>query len=144
MLNVFAAIGSLISKPIQAYQKKQLLKQAQKFELLKLDHQANVANANAALEMAKQGQQQVYDLDRIAMQNMEKSWKDELILVIFLTPMVLAFIPEMDKYVKAGFVAIDSMPDWYVGLVIGLVVVIYGLRGLLRAFISNKLSKLIK
>ena len=129
--------NTLLGEPIKQWQKRKTLKVAQQYELQKLDHQANVAKANAVLAMAQQGQQQDYDLDKIAMQNMAKSWKDELILIIFLVPIVLAFIPGMDVYVQAGFAAINAMPQWYVAIVIGMVVVIYGLRGLLKAYLQR-------
>ena len=140
---IAGAIGSLVSKPIEQWQKRKTLKAEHKFELERLDHKARLAKANKALEMAKQGQEQIYDLDRIAMENMNKSIKDEIVLGIFLVPVVLAFIPGMNKYVEAGFNAINGMPNWYIALVIGMVVVIYGMRGLLRAYIGNKSGKAI-
>ena len=129
--------SNLIGEPIKQWQKRKTLKVEQQFEIERLDHEANLARVNARLEMAKQGQAQDYDLDRIAMQNMAASWKDELVLVIFLTPVVLAFVPGMDKYVEAGFAAIERMPEWYMGIVVGMVVVIYGLRGLLKAWLQR-------
>ena len=129
--------SNLIGEPIKQWQKRKTLKVERKFEIEKLDHAANLARAQARLEMARQGQAQDYDLDRIAMQQMAASWKDEVVLVIFLTPVVLAFIPGMDKYVLAGFQAIERMPEWYMAIVIGMVVVIYGLRGLLKAWLQR-------
>ena len=129
--------SNLIGEPIKQWQKRKTLKVEQKFEIERLDHEAQVARAQATLEMAKQGQAQDYDLDRIAMKNMAASWKDELVLVIFLAPVVLAFIPGMDKYVEAGFAAIERMPEWYMGIVVGMVVVIYGMRGLLKAWLGR-------
>ena len=140
---IASAIGGLVSEPIKQWQKRKTLKTEHRFELEKLDHEAKLAKANKALEMAKQGQEQVYDLDRIAMENMNKSIKDEIVLAIFLIPVVLAFIPGFGKYVLSCFEAIQQMPNWYVALVIGMVVVIYGMRGLLRAYIGNKSGKAV-
>jgi uncharacterized ion transporter superfamily protein YfcC len=98
------------------------------------------AKAISATKRAEAGQEQNYDLDRMAMEQMNKSWKDELILVIFLAPMVLAFIPGMDKYALAGFEVIQKMPDWYQYIIIGMVVVIYGMRGMLEKIIDKKVS----
>ena len=88
--------------------------------------------------MAEAGQTQNYDLDRLAMENMSKSWKDEFILVIFLAPMVMAFIPSLKDSALAGFGVIALMPEWYRYIIIGMVVVIYGLRGLLEKVLENK------
>ena len=78
------------------------------------------------------------ELDRIAMTNMEKSWKDEVILIIFLTPVVMSFIPSLQPYVTMGFTALEGVPDWFKYLLVGQIVVIYGMRGMLSKLISRK------
>jgi len=54
--------------------------------------------------------------------------------------MVMAFIPGMDKYSLAGFEVIQQMPEWYQYIIIGMVVVIYGMRGMVKQLVSNKLN----
>jgi hypothetical protein len=111
-------------------------------KLVEITAEADIkrAKAIAAINAAESGQQQDFDLDRIAMEQMGKSWKDELVLIIFLTPMVMAFIPGMDKYSLAGFEVIQKMPEWYQYVIIGMVVVIYGMRGMVKQFAGNKLN----
>jgi len=99
------------------------------------------AKALSATKLAETGQAQNFDLDRIAMEQMGKSWKDELILVIFLAPIVLAFIPGMDIYALAGFEVIAKMPDWYQYILMGMIIVIYGMRGMLEKFLDKKALK---
>ena len=82
-----------------------------------------------------------YDLDRIAMQNMDKSWKDELILLIWLTPVVMSFIPVWQPYVVEGFASLALVPDWYMYILVGLVTVIYGMRGMLKMVLQIAGSK---
>lgn len=77
-----------------------------------------------------------YDLDRVAMQNMEKSWKDELILLIWLMPVVVSFIPEWQPYVVAGFAGLDNVPNWYVFILVGMITVIYGMREILKLLLQ--------
>ena len=77
-----------------------------------------------------------YDLDRVAIQNMDKTWKDELILLIWLTPVVMSFIPEWQPYVVAGFATLAMVPNWYMYILVGLVTVIYGMRGMLKMFLQ--------
>lgn len=82
-----------------------------------------------------------YDLDRIAMRNMENSWKDELILLIWLMPVVISFIPEWQPYVVAGFAGLDNVPNWYVYILVGMITVIYGMREIFKLvlqIIGNK------
>ena len=82
-----------------------------------------------------------YDLDRIAMRNMENSWKDELILLIWLMPVVISFIPEWQPYVVAGFAGLSMVPNWYVYILVGMITVIYGMREILKLVIQVAGSK---
>jgi hypothetical protein len=107
---------------------------------IRAEAEVTAAKALSATKMAESGQSQDYDLDKIAMQQMEKSWKDELILIIFLAPMVMAFIPGMDGYALAGFVVIAKMPEWYQYTLIGMIVVIYGMRGMVKALANQKIG----
>ena len=110
--------------------------------VIKAQAHTAMAVAKSKAKMAESGQTQSYDLDRIAMNNMEKSYKDEVILAVFLTPMVLAFIPGFDQYALRGFEVIQKMPQWYQYTIIGMVVVIYGMRGMLDKFLNSKLPSL--
>ena len=85
-----------------------------------------------------------YDLDKVAMRNMENSWKDELILLIWLMPVVISFIPEWQPYVVAGFAGLNNIPNWYVYILVEMITVIYGMREifkLLLQIIGNKIKK---
>ena len=104
--------------------------------------QADIQKAKAisATRMAETGQAQDFDLDKIAMEQMAKSWKDEFLLIVFLTPMIMAFIPSLAPYSLNGFEIIDKMPEWYRYIIIGMVIVIYGLRGMVKQLAASKLS----
>jgi magnesium-transporting ATPase (P-type) len=102
--------------------------------------EAEIATINARAARQSKSEDQNYDLDRLAMENMEKSWKDEVILLVFLAPMIMSFIPSLSDYALAGFGVIAQMPEWYRYIIIGMVVVIYGLRGLLEKVVSSKLG----
>ena len=96
--------------------------------VIQAEAEAKLAVSKAKVRMAENAQTQDYNLDKIAMENMEKSYKDEYLLGMFSIPMILAFVdPEL---VEKGFNAIAGVPSWYQYTFIGMVVVIYGLRGL--------------
>ena len=99
---------------------------------------AEITTIKAQADRQASAQDQNYDLDRLAMENMSKSWKDEVILAVFLAPMVMAFIPGFESYALAGFGVMAQMPDWYQYIIIGMVVVIYGMRGLLEKVLEKK------
>ena len=133
MLSIIGSIGSAIVGGVSDYFKgKQEIKKIQ----LEADKMLITAEATAKIERMKRESEQDYDLDKIAMQNMEKSWKDELILLIWLTPVVMCFIPEYHVYVTNGFASLALVPDWYIGILVGMIVVIYGMRGLLKMVIQ--------
>tara|TARA_B110000503_G_scaffold20762_1_gene31381 strand:- start:2317 stop:2706 length:390 start_codon:yes stop_codon:yes gene_type:complete len=100
--------------------------------------EAEITTIKATADRQASAQDQNYDLDRLAMENMAKSWKDEVILAVFLTPMIMAFIPGFESYALAGFGVMAQMPEWYQYIIIGMVVVIYGMRGLLEKVLEKK------
>lgn len=60
------------------------------------------------------------DWDKVQAESSRNSWKDEWLTLLVSIPMVLAFIPEAVPYVKQGFEALESMPEWY-QLLVGVV-----------------------
>ena len=48
-----------------------------------------------------------------AVDQMKGSWKDELILICLLAPATLVFFPGMTEHIEKGFVALQSLPDYY-------------------------------
>jgi|TARA_B110000503_G_scaffold21748_1_gene33344 hypothetical protein len=138
-------IGALVNRVGGHFKGKQELAKV-KLEgdkiVIKAKAQTAMAVALSKTKMAEQGQTQSFDLDQIAMNNMEKSYKDEIILIVFMTPMVLAFIPSMDVYALRGFEVIEKMPQWYQYILIGMIVVIYGMRGMLDKLLSSKVPSL--
>lgn len=129
MLTGILGIGSAIVSGISDY-----FKGKQEISKTKLegDIKVLIAEAEAKVKRLEKESEQDYDLDKLATQNMEKSWKDELILIIFLVPVVMCFIPEYHVYVTNGFASLALVPDWYMGILVGMIVVIYGMRGLLK------------
>lgn len=93
---------------------------------------------SARIESIKNGQEQDFDLDRAALAQMDKSLKDELLLIVFLFPMVMAFIPGLDEHALRGFEVIGKMPLWYISIVLGMVIVIYGLRNLFKHYTNAR------
>ena len=131
--------GSLISGVSTYFTDKQKIKKAKVEGEVKII----IAEAEAKVKMAELGQIQTYNLDMIATKNMAKTWKDDIVFYIFLVPMVLSFIPNMQPYVVDGFSALDGTPEWYRYILIMMIVVIFGMRGLARdvlKIIINKFS----
>ena len=111
-----------------------------KIAVIQADANQRIAVSNAKIRMAESGQTDDYNLDRIAMTNMNKSYKDEVVLFVFLAPMIAAFFPGYAEYVEKGFSVIAKMPDWYMYLIVGMVVVIYGMRGMLTKVLDGRFA----
>lgn len=134
MFGILGSLGTAIVSGVSDYFKgKQEIKKVE----LEADKMLIMAEAQAKADRLKREAEMDYDLDKIAMQNMEKTWKDELILLIWLTPVVMCFIPEYQVYVTNGFASLALVPDWYMYILVGMVTVIYGMRGLLRMMIEK-------
>ena len=141
MLPILGSLLELGSTYMQGKQDEAKAKAEANIVGIQAEADIKKARALSATKLAEAGQTQNFDLDRIAMEQMGKSWKDELILVIFLAPIVLAFIPGMDIYALAGFEVIAKMPDWYQYILMGMIIVIYGMRGMLEKFLDKKVLK---
>ncbi len=134
MFGILGSLGTAIVSGVSDYFKgRQEIKKVE----LEADKMLIMAEAQAKADRLKREAEMDYDLDKIAMQNMEKTWKDELILLIWLTPVVMCFIPEYQVYVTNGFASLALVPDWYMYILVGMVTVIYGMRGLLRMMIEK-------
>lgn len=134
MFGILGSLGTAIVSGVSDYFKgRQEIKKVE----LEADKMLIMAEAQAKADRLKRESEMDYDLDKIAMQNMEKSWKDELILLIWLTPVVMCFIPEYHVYVTNGFASLALVPEWYMYILVGMVTVIYGMRGLLRIMIEK-------
>ena len=139
MIGGLVTLGSAIVSGISGYFKdKNEIKKVQ----VEADKLLIMAEAESKAKRLEREAEMDYDLDRIAMQNMDKSWKDELILIIWLAPVVLCFLPEYQVHVTNGFATLALVPDWYMYILVGMIVVIYGLRGLLRMFLQLMIDKI--
>jgi len=140
MIPILTSLISLGSTWMEGKQKQAEAQSAA--AIVGIQAQADIQRAKAisATRMAESGQSQDFDLDKIAMEQMAQSWKDEFLLIVFLTPMIMAFIPSLAPYSLNGFEIIDKMPEWYRYIIIGMVIVIYGLRGMVKQLAASKLS----
>ncbi len=138
MVSGLVTLGSAIVSGISGYFKdKSEIKKVQ----VEADKLLIMAEAESKAKRLEREAEMDYDLDRIAMQNMDKSWKDELVLLIWLTPVVMSFIPTWQPYVIEGFASLALVPDWYMYILVGLVTVIYGMRGMLKMVLQIVGSK---
>ena len=138
-MGIFATLGTAIISGITGYFKD-------KNEIKKVEVEAEkmlvLAKAEAEANKMKRESEQDYDLDKISMMAMEKSWKDEFLLILFSIPIAMCFFPEYRQYVEDGFKTLKIIPEWFMYIYVAMIVVIYGLRGLLRMFLQLMIDKI--
>jgi hypothetical protein len=108
------------------------IKEQSKIELIKTECKVQEAKAISQLKMIEKTNDQNFDLDRETVKNMDKTWKDEYILILITIPIILAFTP-IYEYSLRGFEILEKMPPWFITLFILLVVSISGVRGLFKS-----------
>jgi hypothetical protein len=110
---------------------------------IEADADVKVAGAKAAHKLADNGQTQDFNLDLVAMQALDKSFLDEIMIALLLVPIAASFLGYQAE-VTAAFESFASMPEWYQYLVIGVYVVKFGMRGLLTKLVTGKLGSKLK
>ena len=75
------------------------------------------------------------DWEKIMAQGSQSSWKDEWLTILFSIPLILVFTGEWGReVVQNGFVALDSMPQWYSYTLGVIVAASFGVRSATRFF----------
>jgi len=79
-----------------------------------------------------------WDLE--AQKQSQYSWKDEFIMLVWFTPFIMLFIPQLQPYAEKGFEALSKVPYGYWLVIFGIVASSFGLRWLF----ANRVDKAIK
>ena len=140
-LRFLNAIASLGTTYLEGKNQVAKAKSAAAIISIEADADVKVAGAKAAHKLADNGQTQDFNLDLVAMQQMDKSLLDEVMIALLLVPIAASFLGYQAE-VTAAFESFSVMPEWYQYLVIGVYVVKFGMRGLLTKLVSGKLGSL--
>ena len=139
MLGGLVTLGSAIVSSISGYfQDKNEIKKVQ----VEADKLLIMAEAESKAKRLERESEMDYDLDKLSMIAMDKSWKDEFLLILFSIPIAMCFFPEYRQYVEDGFKTLNIIPEWFMYIYVTMIVVIYGLRGLLRMFLQLMIDKI--
>ena len=105
-----------------------------KVEEKKAQSATKVARAQAeAVVMQKKATGEI-DWDLEMAKGSQSSWKDEWLTVLFSIPLVMAFIPGMEKVVENGFARLNEMPEWYQYSLGVIVAASFGVRSATKFF----------
>ena len=64
-------------------------------------------------------------------------WANDVTLVLFLLPFVLAFYPPALPHIIAGFEALENMPEWYKYSLAMMLISVWGYRNLVSPIIQS-------
>jgi len=140
---ILSSLFGFIARPIEQWGDRKKLELEQAGEIAKKEHEMQLKVIDVKMQMLLNGQAIDADLDKASVEDMKTSWKDEFLLIIFIIPMMMAFHPYTANFALEGFNVIEQMPNWYMLLIVGMVVTIYGMRGLVKAWLDIKSPKLI-
>ena len=91
------------------------------------------AEAKAKIMLSKETS--VADWERIMAQGSQTSWKDEWLTILFSIPLCLVFTGDWGREIVAnGFVALETMPDWYQYTLGVIVAASFGVRSATKFF----------
>ena len=91
--------------------------------------EGKVEKQKAKSEILKTAAQHDSKWELIMAESTKSSWKDEIITIIVLIPVVLVFIPSMEDVVKQGFERLNELPQWYQNILYVTILAGLGLKG---------------
>ena len=91
--------------------------------------EGKVEKQKAKAEVMKTAAQHDSKWELIMAESTKSSWKDEIITIIVLIPVVLVFIPSMEDVVKQGFERLNELPQWYQNILYVTILAGLGLKG---------------
>jgi|TARA_R110000796_G_C14566692_1_gene435374 hypothetical protein len=119
---MFQLLSPIISLG-SSYLEGQVTKQKSKATLAQTE-------AEAKAEILKTAATHESKWELIMAESTKSSWKDELVTIVVLIPVVLVFIPGFEEVVENGFNRLSELPDWYQYLVFLVCSAALGIKGL--------------
>lgn len=132
---MIGAIANLITGGLDAYKQHGINKANQ----LKRQDEMEQAKHDSNVKRLQSGEEKAADLDMVSIK--ERGLKDEFIMLIVFIPLILSFFPDYASTVKAGFEALQNVPEYYWYIVAAVVIDTFGFRSMVRyllEFFSHK------
>ena len=106
-----------------------------KVETKAAETKVKVAKAEAEAQIMLSRATSEADWEKIMAQGSQSSWKDGWLTILFSIPLILVFTGEWGRQVvQNGFVALDSMPQWYSYTLGVIVAASFGVRSATKFF----------
>lgn len=102
----------------------------------------DVARYQAQAEHAGRELDAETNYDMVALKSMESGWKDEFLMVLFVAPLILLFIPATHDTAKAGFETLQDVPYGYWLIIFGITASTFGLRWLFSKRVERAIGSM--
>lgn len=122
-------------------ERRKIMELERSMELDRCSHELKLKKIEIEEKHIENGTILPENLDRLSMEHMNKSWKDEFIMLILFLPLLISFVPVAQISAATGFQIMSNIPNWYMHLLVAIVVVTYGLRSLVRFLSTNNTIK---
>ena len=96
---------------------------------------AKVAKAEAEAQIMLSAATSEAEWEKVMAQGSQNSWKDEWLTILFSIPLILAFAGNWGRDIVAqGFLALETMPEWYQYTLGVIVAASFGIRSATKFF----------
>jgi hypothetical protein len=142
IFNIIADLLGIGKSALENKAKLKRLKQEQDFAIIEAQTKANVDRIMSNTDSDNQ-------IDLITAQQKDKTFKDEVITYLFLTPVVIATITPFIIAFKEGnftnladdirisYENLDKLPDWYKYVLGAIVIDVLGFRSFARKLVDK-------
>ena len=94
-----------------------------------------LVEAEAKATIMKSAATSEADWEKVMAQGSQSSWKDEWLTILFSIPLILVFTGDWGREIVAnGFIALETMPEWYQYTLGVIVAASFGVRSATKFF----------
>lgn len=144
MIQAILALLGVAGQSIQGWQQRKTLEAEKKLEIEKI-------KAEASVEVARSLAQTEAEYDNLAQRQMQFSWKDEYLTIVFTAPFIVSFAApfiqvssgvDLAPAIAEAWRQVALAPPWYQATVIGIISATFGLRWLFKNMALKKVEKI--
>jgi len=148
-LPILGFIGNLIGIGKGVLERKSKLKELKQLQ----EHEIVKAETTAVVDRILNNTESDNSIDLITAKNKKYTLKDEVVTYLFLTPVAIAaatpFIiafkdsswTKLNDYTKESWQSLNELPEWYMYVLIAVVVDVLGFRSFMRKVIERFANK---
>lgn len=144
MIQAILALLGVAGQSIKGWQERKTMEAEKRLDIDRIKAQAEV-------EVAKSLAQTEAEYDNLAQRQMQFSWKDEYLTIVFTAPFILSFAApfiqiftgvDLAPAIAEAWKQVALAPPWYQATVIGIIAATFGLRWLFKRMAVKKVGEI--